>query len=123
MKVVFIYNPYCSEEVNYLEKVREKTLEIGQSVTFVDFEKAKEVFDIRDTPAVVMIRDDLQGKEMLEKDESLFSKAAIVVAQNKQKENSDFYKNEIDSIRTLIENEKEEVQEQLLEDMMFRGVF
>ncbi|WP_273322606.1 hypothetical protein [Vallitalea guaymasensis] len=123
MKVVFIYNPYCSEEVNYLEKVREKTLEIGQSVTFVDFEKAKGVFDIRDTPAVVMIRDDLQGKEMLEKDESLFSKAAIVVAQNKQKENSDFYKNEIDSIRTLIENEKEEVQEQLLEDMMFRGVF
>ena len=61
MKALFIYNPYSASEIKILDRVRQEFSSHVEEVEVTDFENIKNIYKIRTTPALIIIRDDLQG--------------------------------------------------------------
>lgn len=69
MKVIYIYNPYNSREVGLLDQVKEELGNVVEEVEAVDFQEVKEQYRIAQTPAIIYIRDDWQGEQLLNVDD------------------------------------------------------
>ncbi|MGC5328872.1 hypothetical protein [Brevibacillus sp. SYSU BS000544] len=68
MRVIYAYNPNNSTEVSLIERVKQELGAQMEEVLVTDFQNIKDVYSIRATPALIIIRDDLQGEHLLEED-------------------------------------------------------
>ena len=64
MRAVFIYNPHNANELTMLDRVKQELLQFIDEVEIVDFMEAKH-FHISQTPSLIVIREDLQGSNLL----------------------------------------------------------
>ncbi|MGG6309780.1 hypothetical protein [Paenibacillus macerans] len=69
MRIVLVYNPYNSAEVAALGQVKEELSTYAEDVQVYDFQQVKDRYFISRTPAVIFIREDLQGEQLLNVDE------------------------------------------------------
>lgn len=67
MKVIYIYNINDANEVALLDRAKAEMLANHiEEVECVDFQAVKDIYKIRATPALILIRDDFQGANMLD---------------------------------------------------------
>lgn len=69
MRLVYIYNPYNSREVKILDRVKDELGNLVEDVEAVDFQSVPEQYRVSTTPAIVYIRDDWQGEQLLDVDD------------------------------------------------------
>ncbi|WP_338542043.1 hypothetical protein [Paenibacillus tundrae] len=69
MYAVYIYNEHDAKQVTLKEKVIGELSEIVQEVVAKDYQEIKDFYRVRTTPAIIFIRDDLQGEQLLNVDE------------------------------------------------------
>lgn len=64
MKAYFVYSPFNTKELELLERV---VHEFGEyAVELVDYTQSRDRFHITQTPALIIIREDLQGQHLLD---------------------------------------------------------
>lgn len=68
MRVIFIYNQENLKEKEVIERAKKEILNYIEEIECIDFNLVREQFKIRTTPALIIIRDDLQGEHLLEED-------------------------------------------------------
>lgn len=66
MKAIYIYNPHDSNEVILLDRARTELGTYIQDIQAVDFQAVRDTFQIAQTPALILIREDLQGANLLD---------------------------------------------------------
>lgn len=86
MKALIIYNPYNTQEVALLDRARQEVGALVQSVEAVDFQEVKNLYPITQTPAVIFIRDDLQGQFLFSEDEDKTLRIATEVRKEQEEE-------------------------------------
>lgn len=68
LRTLYIYNPYNPKEVALLDRVNDELGFLIEKIECIDFSQVREQFKIRTTPALIFIRDDLQGENLLDID-------------------------------------------------------
>lgn len=66
MKAIYIYNPHDSNEVALLDRARTELGNYIQDIQVVDFQAVRDIYQITQTPALILIREDLQGANLLD---------------------------------------------------------
>lgn len=66
MKAIYIYNPHDSNEVILLDRARVELGTYIQDIQAVDFQTVRDTFQVAQTPALILIREDLQGTNLLD---------------------------------------------------------
>ena len=105
MKALFIYNPYSASEIKILDRVRQEFSSHVEEVEVIDFENIKNIYKIRTTPALIIIRDDLQGSHLITDDDGSLRATAELV-KTMQEEDLNIYQAETYRIDNLIKKEK-----------------
>ena len=120
MRFILIYSPHVKEERSLFERMKTE-LGIYAETVAMSIEEAKKVYPIRATPALIQIRDDLQGEQLLQ---SVDGKLRIVAEAYKslQEEEKNLFQMDSHRLDYLISTEKQNAQDTLLEDMIVRGV-
>lgn len=81
MKVILIYNPHNINEVKNLERVKTELASHITEIKVFNIDEIKAKYPIRETPAIIFIRDDLQGKHLF--DENTNGELRIVAEMHK----------------------------------------
>lgn len=68
MRILYIYNPNNSVEAAAKERVLSELGSLVELVEAIDFMQVRDQYRIRETPALITIRDDLQGSHLLTED-------------------------------------------------------
>ncbi|MGK0467162.1 hypothetical protein [Clostridium sp.] len=121
MKAVYIYNPNSLKEISLIERAKEEMKIYVEEIEVVGFEVAKTRFNIRATPAIIFIRDDLQGINLLDE---VNGKLRIVgeLCKVLQEEELNIHQMDTNRIDNLINIEVAKGQNELMDDMIIRGV-
>jgi hypothetical protein len=91
MRIIYAYNPHDAKETTLLDRVKEEISEVSATLIdelmVEDFQIFKKYYPISQTPALIIVREDLQGHELLEEDEETGSLRLIAkVTEELQKE-------------------------------------
>jgi hypothetical protein len=70
MRIVYIYNPHNPREVGLIDQVKQELGQIVEEVQVIDFQEIRDQYKISQTPALVFIREDLQGDHLLDVDDT-----------------------------------------------------
>ena len=65
MRVLYIYNPHNAKEVELKDRALSEIQEVVEEVEAIDFTEISKIYKIRATPALIFLRDDLQGENLL----------------------------------------------------------
>lgn len=69
MKFIYVYSPHNEIERNMTQRLKS---EIGSRIVAeYDYQSVKDILPVRTTPAFIIIREDLQGDELLDGDPEL----------------------------------------------------
>lgn len=68
MRVIYVYNPHSAFETALKTRAVNELQTYVEEVESIDFQAIKDIYRIRATPALIIIRDDLQGEHLLEED-------------------------------------------------------
>lgn len=121
MKALYIYNPHSVLEKNMFERAKKELSNHIQDINIKDINTIKNIIPIRDTPALVIIRDDLQGDSLLKEcDGQLRVTAELYKALEEEELN--IYQAKTHRIDSLINQEIIKGQDKLLEDLLTREV-
>jgi hypothetical protein len=121
LKAIYIYNPYSAQEVTLIERAKSEMSTHVEELEVIDFESAKNRFKIRATPALIVIRDDLQGEILLNEVNGKLRVTAELYKMLEEEERN-IHQAEMHRIDNLIIREVQKGQDDLLEDMLSRGV-
>jgi hypothetical protein len=122
MRVLFVYNPNNSQEVSLIDGAMVEMSSYIEQIEAVDFNLVREQFKIRETPALVIIRDDLQGLQLLDKDETgnqLHVTAELLKAM--EEEDLNFHQQETHRIDYLIVHEANAKTDAVTLEMLTRA--
>lgn len=129
MRALFIYNPYDSSESQLIDKIKEEVLASSVIDEFqaVNFMEVKDIFKIQQTPAIIFIREDLQGASLLTEDVDTgkFRLTLEILKQIEEEEKviHNVENHRIDFVVNSKINEKvAEVQDSMVSDMVERGI-
>lgn len=123
MRVIYIYNPHSAQEVSLVERAKNEMLTYVEEVEVIDFEAAKDRFKIRATPALIFIRDDIQGEELLTEDmESGKLRLALECYKALQEEEAVIHNAQTNRLDNVVKAEKQAAEDALLLDMLERGI-
>jgi hypothetical protein len=87
MRLIYAYNPHNAQEIALLDRVKEESSGLIEELIVEDFQTLKEYYPISQTPALIVIREDLQGPDLLEEDEETGALRLVAkVAEELQKE-------------------------------------
>lgn len=118
MKLILIYNPESEIERKTFKRLYD---ELGNYIVReYSFNDIKDIIPIRATPAFVVIRDDLQGDELLSGDAQL--KVTAEAYKIMQEEEQKLLQQETYRLDNLIKTEVQKGQDELILDMLNRGV-
>lgn len=118
MKIILVYNPDSEIERNTMDILETK---LGSLIVAKhDFQTVKDILPVRTTPAFIVLRDDLEGVELLDGDIEL--KIEAEVAKITQEEDLKIHQKEIYRLDEVINREKSKAQDDLMNDMVMRGV-
>lgn len=84
MRTIFIYNPQSKNEMSMLAEIRNEM----PNIEIFDFNVIRDVFQIRTTPALIFIKDSLQGEQLLDVDPQK-NKTRVMLEFLKEQENED----------------------------------
>jgi hypothetical protein len=65
MKALYIYNEFDANEIALIDRVKTEFGEYLEEVKIGKSQELKDVYNIRTTPALIILRDDLQGANLL----------------------------------------------------------
>lgn len=119
MKAYYIYSPYSRNELELLERV---LVELGEyAVELVDYTLERERFHITQTPALVVIREDLQGSHLL--DETVDGKLRVYAELMKVVDEEEKNIHNVDNTRidSLIKKEVATEVDNTVLDIIVRG--
>ncbi len=118
MKIILVYNPESEVERNKMTLLENKlgTLLVAK----YDFREVKDVLPVRATPAFIIIRDDLEGDELLDGDLELKIEAEVLKIMDE--EDLKVHQKENNRLDYFINDKKQEAQDALMLDMIERGV-
>jgi hypothetical protein len=118
MKIILVYNPESETERNKMELLENKlgTLLVAK----YDFRDVRDILPVRATPAFIVIRDDMEGDELLDGDLELKIEAEVTKIMDD--EDLKVHQKESNRLDHLITNKINAAQDALIEDMMGRGV-
>lgn len=124
MRVLFIYNPYNAKEVQLKDEAINNISSYVETVEAIDFQEVCEQFRVRTTPALIFIRDDFQGEELLTEDPDNAGKLRLVgeLMKNLEDEELKIHSAETHRLDNVINNEVIKGQDALMEDMITRGL-
>jgi hypothetical protein len=118
MKIVLVYNSNSEIERNIMATLENK---LGNLIISKhDVQDVKSVLPVRATPAFVILRDDLEGEELLDGDIEL--KIEGEVAKIMQEEELKIHNKEITRLDYVINTEKQKSEDVMLSDLLERGV-
>lgn len=118
MKAILIYNPESEIERNTVQTLENKLA--GYLVGKYDYRTVADIIPVRTTPAFILLRDDLQGTDLLDGDLEL--KIEGELAKIQEDEDLKLHQIETNRLDRVINTEKSKAQDDLLADMMGRGV-
>ncbi|XRD26106.1 hypothetical protein AABM34_06670 [Lysinibacillus fusiformis] len=118
MKALYVYNEHDMSELKVLERVIE---EMGSYITLVNAGAIRDYFPICSTPALIILREDMQGTHML--GEGTDGKLRITGELYKAMEEEEYnwHKVETHRIDNLINKEVTSKSDDLVLDIMMRG--
>lgn len=116
MRTLFIYNSNNAKEREIIERAKNELGPDIEEVDFVDFNTVRDHFKIRTTPALIFIRDDLQGEKLMETYQQNNKLRALgEIAKALQEEELNLHQTETNRIDSIIKKEVDNVALQLLE--------
>ena len=121
MKALYVYNPHSVLEQDMLDSVKGGLSLHVDKVEVMDLDEAKQKFHIRATPALIVIRDDLQGEYLLD-EETGHLRIIGEVYKRLEDDDRNIYQKETHRVDKLIKSQVEEGQEILLNEIISRGV-
>lgn len=120
MRILYVYNQYTPNELNILENLKKQNPQMIDKIDIAELEEAKKFFHIRETPAILVIRDDFQGKYITENiDGELF--ATGLIQQQLGEEEKVLFNINSNRLDNFIKNKTINAQEELMENMIERG--
>lgn len=121
MKALYIYNENDANEVALLDRARTELQNYITDIQVADFQTVKDIYQIAQTPALILIREDLQGTNLLD-DISGQLRVTAELWQAIQQEELVIHQVTTYRIDNIILGEANAKQDALLEDMLTRGV-
>lgn len=122
MRILYIYNKYTPRELDILEEFKKQIPQFIDKIDVSELEEAKKFFHIRETPAILVIRDDFQGAYLTNEcvDNKLF--ASYLIAKEAQEEEKTLFDIKNNRLDNILKNNAIKAQEDLMENMVERGV-
>ncbi len=121
MRAILIYNPHDVRETSLLERAKQEMLNCIEDVEVVDFMEVKDIYKIQQTPALILIREDMQGLNLLEEDTDKSQLRFIgEISKSLQEEEQNIHENNVNRIDGIIQaevNKKMGENTQVMEDM------
>jgi len=119
MKAYYVYNEHSRQELELLERV---FTELGEySVELLNSESAKQRFHFTQTPALIVVREDLQGEHLLS--ETVDGKLRVYgeVLKIIEEEEKNIHNHDTARIDTLIKKEVALSVDEAVLDIIMRG--
>lgn len=104
MKLILIYNKNSSTEKNVLNRLITELETYVETIEVLELNEAREKYPIRATPAIIPIRDDLQGESLLNETETGL-RAVAEAYKMMQEEEKNIYNIETNRIDYLVGTE------------------
>lgn len=118
MKIILVYNQESEIERNTMQTLETK---LGNLIIAKhNFMDVRDILPVRATPAFVVLRDDLEGDDLLAGDVELKIEAEILKIM--QEEELKVHEAETNRLDNFITNKVITAQDELLDDMIERGV-
>lgn len=106
MKVIVIYNPHSAIEMAKLERARADMLANHIiEIAAYDFQDVRDRYPVSSTPAIIPIRDDLQGENLLDEVEGGMLRMTAEILKMMQEEDLNLHQMETNRIDHLIHAE------------------
>lgn len=118
MKLILIYNPESEIERNTFNRLKQELS--NYIIREYDYREVRDIIPIRATPAFVVLRDDLEGVELLEGDAEL--KITAEAYKIMQEEELKVHQKGTYRLDNFVKAEKQKAEDNLLEDMLSRGL-
>ena len=122
MKAFFISSVHSAKQRDMLTRVLNEMSSHLTEIQTLDEDKAKEVFGIRATPALIILRDDLQGEHLLDEavDGQLLVTAELIKAM--QEEDLAIHQKETHRMDNFIKAENNKVIDEYTLSLLAGGV-
>jgi len=122
MRIVFIYSQHDNRQLQVIDRVKEEMSAFVDEVAVMELDEAKQLYHISRTPAVIIIREDLQGENLMgEGVDGKLLMSAMVVKQTEEEELV-FHNAQHNRMDNYIKARKNEAIDEILDDMLDRGV-
>lgn len=120
MKVLYIYNPHSSNELQVLDRVKN---ELGTSVTMISIDNTPDIIKklITMTPVLIPISLDLQGSHILNDDIDGKLIALAIINKRLEEEELALFNQETSRLDNLVNNEIIKSEEKMLMEMIIEG--
>ncbi|WP_373845091.1 hypothetical protein [Clostridium sp.] len=122
MRVIYVYDKNSEIQRNMITRA---STEIGSSITelkVANLDDVKDTFNIRATPAVIILRDDLQGENLLNENTDGSLLITALLTKYMDEEDKSLHQQDNNRLDLLIKAQEKEAQDKLMEDMITRGV-
>lgn len=122
MRVIYVYDKNSEIQRNMITRA---STEIGSSITelkVANLDDVKDTFNIRATPAVVILRDDLQGENLLNENTDGSLLITALLTKYMDEEDKSLHQQDNNRLDLLVKAQEKEAQDKLMEDMITRGV-
>ena len=119
MRALYIYNEHSRPELEALERVQ---TELGNLVEFMGLQEATNQYPITRTPALIIIREDLQGEHLLDENDSGGLRMTAELYKAMEEEELNLHNVETHRIDSLINREVATNVDGAVLDIMMRGV-
>lgn len=122
MRILYVYNKYNTKELELLEEIKKQIPQFLDKIDISEFGEAKNFFHIRETPAILSIRDDFQGTYLTTEDVDNKLFASYLIAKEAQEEEKTLFDIKNNRLDNILRNNAIKAQEDLMENMVERGV-
>lgn len=122
MRILYVYSKYIPRELEILDEFKSEIPQLLDCLEVSELEEAKKFFHIRDTPAILVVRDDFQGSYVSDHDVNGNLLATALIAKQFEEEEKALFNITNNRLDNIIKNNALKAQEALMENMVERGV-
>ncbi len=107
MKVILVYNSHSSKELDVLERAKREMGAYVQEFSVSTVDEAKEKYPVRATPALILLRDDLEGENLIGETVNGELIMSAFLKQQCEQEEQVMYNQSTNRLDKLIDTEKQ----------------
>jgi len=120
MKILIVYSQHSAQELDLLPEIQDELYGVPHIIKTV--EEVGETYGIRATPAIILIRDDLQGEELLVRESGKLKLVGRILEQLQDEERYLYGKGDKERVDEYINREVMRKFDKVKKQLMDLGV-